>query len=373
MSDVPIHLVPGKAVLVLSGAVPSPTGGTQTGRGTYVTVSCTEVVEASLDGRVHLSRDWVVPAPDTFNVTDTAARARNVAQAQDTTRRVTARFDVDLMDDGFFAQTTIDGPFVFPQRPDVVLRIADLVVDMSDLRNFTGMRRPRGYHGPEVAGRRFKNTWRGIYLSEVSVKLEGELASEREPFTGGAEGLIIDETGLSVGLFAENVLPYGERRLGNWDFSVDGLRLEVLHSNFEEVEINGRVTVPLLAKSSAGCGGGASDGVDSTSAFRYRGIFGRRGFEVGIALDEDYCIPAWKAQDVVIERNSSLTFGRDERGVFAASVLHGNVNVSRPSEGSAFNADGITFDNLEVATRAPYFSPGYWSVPNAVTAQARGL
>ena len=398
-ADYPLHLVPGKAALVISRTDLSR-GVPPDGRGTYVTVSCTEVVAASLDGVLHLSRDWVVPV-DTAALALEAAVARQDARAaadpgraRDSSltnrlagERVRARFDFDLAGGGFYAEGGFSRPFAFPQRRDVVLAAAAIVVDVSDVRNYGGMIMPAGYRGPHRRrSGRFAETWRGVYLSAIDVDLGAELGrstaagdgggagADRQPTTRSvsARGLLIDETGLSVHVRATDLLPYGQRRLGNWDYSVDLVELKVLHSSFQDVTVAGKVNLPLLAKKANDCA--RADGVaDSTDAFRYRGSIGRRGFEVALAFDDEYCVPAWRADAITLAPNSWLKFGRDGEGLYGASALHGSMDVRRRGAGTDFGAADLTFADLRVASRAPYFSPGYWGASTVVSAELAGI
>lgn len=360
LADWPLMLAEGKALAVLratdiSGGVP------EDGRGTYVTVTCSEVEAVSIGGTLLLSRDWVVPVIG--GEVDTVAGSA---------RRVRADIDFDLGEDGFFVATAIATPFAFPNRPQLQFTVGTVVVDYSSTKNAASMVLPEGYRSPHRRGRSgLQPSWEGVYVSGVRVAIDTTLRSKGRPFAARAEGLLIDETGITVDVFGENVLRYGEKRVGNWDFSVDTFGLRVMHSTFEAATISGKLGVPLLAKKRNGCQRDTTR-TREEDAFLYSGLMGRDGFRLGLEFRDTYCVPAWRAEALVVHPGSEVVLGRDGDGLYASALLHGEVNISkRPAGGAggtAFDAEAIAFEGFFVGTRSPYVLVGSWGFPGSVDA-----
>lgn len=349
-----------KAKLLIKAGAGTPESRAA-GEGTFVTVTCGEVVAARLNAELLLSRDLVVPV--TNGVPDSAGRVRT-------------SIAFDLSEGGLYASTRIAQSFAFPERPDLVFEVGEVTVDYSSTIGSGTAVVPAGYRerSPSHVGRRGRllPSWQGVYVADVSAQLRGGPTDENGQGLGArAEVLIIDRKGLTVDAAAINPLPLGRGKLGNWDFSVDTIGIRVIHSNLESARLAGVVKVPLLSKQ-ASCGSGAGEDDDDdgdapatrSDCLAYGGLLGVGGFAFTLELEDDYCIPAWKSDAVRIDAASRVTLGKDDEGAYGQALLHGEINLDTGGEGMALKVEGLRFDNLALETRAPYFSTGRWDVPD---------
>ena len=340
-----------KAMLVLRADAGTPESRAR-GDGTFVTVTCGEVVAARLTADLVLSRDWVVPVVDGV-------------VGGDGSERVTTGVQFDLSAGGLYATTRFDRPFAFPGRSDLVFEVGEVTVDYSSLRGGGRALVPPGYESPHVKNRVLADSWEGIYIADVSAQLlDGPTGADGDPIGAGAELLIIDETGVTVDAFGAGILPLGKGKLGNWDFSVDTLGVRIVHSNFEAARIAGLVKVPLISQRCAGGKGAAPGGaVTPDECLAYAGALGNGGFRFTLALPPQLCVPAWKSDALALHAGSQVSLGKDDEGAYGQARLHGTIDLDTGGDGLALKTEGLGFRNLQIGTRKPYFSPGQWSAP----------
>ncbi len=344
-----------RARLVLKAGSGTPESRAR-GDGTYVTVDCNRVVAAGLSAELHLAREWVIPVI-----------GGEVKDGPNDRQRVMTTLDFNLDKNGLFASTTFAQPFVFPKKRDVQFSVGEVTVDFSSAVNSPSMRVPEGYKSPHRSGKdRMAATWEGIFIQGVKIQLDKDLQSDTREFAGGAETIIIDETGFTADISVENILPLGEKSIGNWAFSVDKVGLRIVHSTFEAASIDGLVEVPLLTKKSNSCEKSDYDGPPRREdCLGYGGMIGNEGFAFTLTLNDDYCIPAWQADAVTLDKGSQIKLGKDKDGLYAGAMLHGGLSINqRNKNGKAtIDVEGVTFETLVMSSRKPYFSPGNWRFP----------
>jgi hypothetical protein len=347
--------------------------------GTFVRINCDGFVAGRINASVLFSRNWVIPVVDGEPLTDDKITAATTSDAIYSGQRVQADFTIDIDTQNgfdFLAQMQVPMPFVFKGKEQVEVTIGIMAIDLSDVVNPTGMSVPPNYVSPHGNGPgALAPTWQGFYLAGLEIKLPEKLSKAgNPPIEIGAPYLIIDKMGITVHLYATNLLPLGEKSADGWAFSVDRVDLKITANQFEEAGIEGKINVPLLASAAANCGGGAtdvpSDVLDPNDCLLYDALFIAGGdIYFTIESQTDYCADLWKAE-VIIEANSRLNLALEDGEFLAGAMLFGSISVdAQINDNFGFTMDELSFDSLVLSNRSQYFSPGVWDFPDAITAQ----
>lgn len=347
--------------------------------GTFVTINCDGFVAGRINASVLFSRNWVIPVVNGEPLTDDKISATTTSSEIYSGQRVQADFTIDIDTENgfdFLAQMQVPTPFVFKGKEQVEVSIGIMAIDLSDVVNPTDMFVPPNYVSPHGNGPgALATTWQGFYLAGLEIKLPEKLSKEgNPPIEIGAPYLIIDKMGITVHLYANNLLPLGEKSADGWAFSVDRVDLKITANQFEEAGIEGKINVPLLASAAANCGGNATDvpprTLDPNDCLLYDALFIAGGdIYFTITSQTDYCADLWKA-DVIIEANSQLNLDLVDGQFNAAAILYGSITVdAQINDNFGFTMDELSFDELILSNRSQYFSPGVWDFPDAITAE----
>jgi len=347
--------------------------------GTFVKINCDGFVAGRINASVLFSRNWVIPVVDGEPLTDDKINAATTSEAIYSGQRVQADFTIDIdAQNGFdfLAEMQVPMPFVFKGKEQVEVSIGIMAIDLSDVVNPTGMEVPPNYvslhgNGPGALA----PTWQGFYLAGLEIKLPEKLSKDNNPpIVVGAPYLIIDKMGITVHLFAEDILPLGEKSADGWAFSVDRVDLKITANQFEEAGIEGKINIPLLASAAANCGGSAADvppsTLDPNDCLLYDALFIAGGdIYFTVESQTDYCADLWKAE-VVIEANSKLLLNYIDDQFQAAAVLYGSISIdAQINDNFGLTMDSLSFDSLILSSQPQYFSPGTWDFPESITAQ----
>ena len=367
-----INVVPGKAKLILH---PSAEDSDDPKTGTYAVVTCDGLQKAQILGTVILSRDWVVPVIDDQPLT---GNQHNADRNPRSNVRVHGNFGgVFDAENGFFFESMIPRPFAFKDKEDVRISVGQVVVDYSSTRNTNSpvMRFPEGYNSPFVnpQTRLADKRWEGLYIRDVSVTLPEKFRKNDSPLEVGAPQIIIDDTGVSTHLYVDNIMPLGNKNVGKWAFSVDSLDFRIIHSNFEEASLTGLINVPMLAgKASCGYNQPSTGSILAEDCLTYQAIIrAGREYSFGVSVNRDYCIPVFKAGELIIEENTKISLNYIDEELSAEAALYGMISIDATTSNGdvGFQMDSLSFDSLLLRTQAPYFSPGRWDFPKAITAK----
>lgn len=371
IADWGINMQAGKSRLVLHKTIEGDTT-----RGCYAVVTCEGLQSAQIDGTVLLSRDWVVPVINGIPLSDPS---NNAETSPFSNVRVNAHFRGAFdQDQGFFFETGFETPFAFKGKEDVHIAMQQVVLDYSSARN-ADMQFPEGYQSPFVdpVSGVADNRWQGLYVSGVSITLPEQFQKNGgEPIQIGAPQIIFDDTGVTAHLYAANIMPLGNKTVDQWAFSVDSVNLKVMHSNFEMASITGMVNVPMLgAKANCTEYVPPNAPIIDADCLTYRAMIRPDEYYFGVYLNRDYCIPVFKAGEVVIEENTKIELSYVNEELTAQAILYGSITIDArsPSGDASFTMDSLSFDSLILRTRAPYFSPGEWDFPKSITAKYKAF
>lgn len=310
----------------------------------YVSWDCRGFRGASIDGRVEFCPSLLV-----------ALQPDSLSALPD--ENVTGSFTVMMPRWGQFVADMSMTPFEIPRLRDWGWEVQNMVFDFSDEVTPESVTFPEGYShadvDPESPGGADNPAWTGFYLRTARVKVpKGFYGSRGAAVQVGVTDIIIDHTGFTGNVYAENVLSAERGRMGNWSFSLDTLRIGVRQNQFHHVGFAGQVEVPAFDNPMM-----YACLIQPDSAYR---------FSVGIGEDT-MRMSAWKA-DIELYANTRIELDYDVSDrVFSASAYLFGMASMKPTVGRAANPKdtlqlaNLQFQDFVISTRAPYLiNIGSW-------------
>lgn len=294
--------------------------------GTFVRWDCDGFQELRIKGEFSFPRDWFVPD----SITGDAG-----------SDLVKARFTTSVRRKGnWYAALDFD-PFQLADLPGWGFRVQDAVLDFSDLGNSEGMRFPLDYRGDRSV------RWKGFYMKRLHVKLPQEFQTYQDStrrLTFAVQDVLIDRTGLSGSLRAENIVRITEGNLDEWAFSLDTVHIDLVSNSFSRGGLNGLIKVPI------------SDDAIKYDMLLRRDTIGNYAYEFNIRPTDTLSADVWEAELNLLP-TSRINVTVDSRGFTALADLSGDLSIAG-EVGSMDNLDfrGIEFEGLVVQSRAPYLS-----------------
>lgn len=209
---------------------------------TFVKFDCDGFKELSLAGAVKFSRSVIVPDS---SKSGTPAKEGN------------AEF-------GFLAKIKKNDDYLFKLNatkfhvPDldgwVFNPATQIWIDLSDTENPTGLSFPGDYEHPTGRTPEMINTWKGFYMESVGVGIPDYFNIKEGRTTSlSVQKLIIDNTGISFKLAAENLIEWDGAGEGNadligWKASLDKVYFEVLQNRPLGIGFEGKLGLPITEK-----------------------------------------------------------------------------------------------------------------------------
>jgi len=193
----------------------------------------------------------VGPVKAYFNFTLRRESACNDDAEQDTPDFVQDK----LKANNFMVDFTMD-PFQIKGLEGWAFHVDKGYLDLSSLENPVNMTFPDGYEHaafspPSSAtgsdANALANTWTGFYLKEVSIKAPTDFYenSADRGLTAGVRDLIIDNTGFSGGIFAENIIAFGDGEVDDCSFSIEKFQLTIIQNAFQAGKLEGKFGIPI--------------------------------------------------------------------------------------------------------------------------------
>lgn len=309
----------------------------------YVSWDCEGLRGISIDGQVEFCPDLLTALqPDSL----TTVLEENV----------TGSFIATMPRWGQFVADMSMTPFEIPRLKDWGWEVQNMVFDFSDEVTPASVTFPEGYSHPDVSSEELGGAenpmWTGFYLRTARVKVpKGFYGSRGEPVRVGVTDVVIDQTGFTGNVYAENVLSEERGRMGNWAFSLDTLNIGVRHNQFHHVGFTGKAQVPAFDQPMQ-----YACLIQPDSAYRF-----------SVGLTDTVRMSAWKA-DIELYANTRIELDYDvsDRAFSASAYLFGMASM-KPTVGRAANPkDTLVLANLQfqdfvVSTRAPYLiNIGSW-------------
>lgn len=138
-------------------------------------------------------------------------------------------------------------------------------IDHSKKWNPTGFQLPRNYEAD--FSEEHPKEWMGVWIDDMAlmfpeaikaVVLEEDSEDEEEKAEAektreeygriqlGLGGVLLDESGISMSAYMDNVLCAKTAKIGGWKFSIDNIQLALVQNRFEKFGFSGEFEVPLL-------------------------------------------------------------------------------------------------------------------------------
>jgi hypothetical protein len=327
------YIIPmGNWVIKLKGGLDMNTGEIPL-NATYAEMGCGQFKQAYLNAEVIFPNSVIVPFNETTRkaVTDGS--------------RVTAQFQTFITSGLRDVLISINSNQAFAVKgyEKVGFKLNNLVLDLSDQYNSSGMAFPANYTGDK------SELWRGVYLKNFSVLLPPEFNSGGTNYVSfGASDVLIDRLGFSGKIFYNNTTQFNDLDASGWKITLSKFELEILTNKFQRGSFGGDLYVPV-----------------SDAPFKYaatidlNGNYGMTVTNTG-ALDFNF----WKANATILPGSSvelAVVNGRFKpKAILSGSLgIKTNLGTDAPTEAAALvNFKGITFTNLVLQTETPKVSFG---------------
>lgn len=335
LGDIPIRINGGSSALVLKGSNDISKSGA-TGSHTYLAFDCNGFKELSISADIEFPRSLLIPVD------------ANCKPYENPDKRVKGSFTTVVSDWSDILIELNLPDFQIPYLNDITFHVSGAMLDLSDLRNCTGIVYPRNYEGnymvPDSPG-----LWRGVYVKTVKIILPPEFKdntdmNRRVSFTG--LNMLIDNNGLSGIFTGRNILPIANGSASGWKFSVDEMSIALEANYLTGASFKGLIGLPVAD--------------EDTLAYTAVIMPGEYLLRVETVSTLDFTM--WNAR-VELEPNSFVQLRRVDDTFKPEAMLHGRMSLSiaRDSDDDAIGEfDGLEFQCLHLMTEAPYLEVEYF-------------
>lgn len=152
-------------------------------------------------------------------------------------------------DDLMVDQITMD-PFQAEDLPGWTFTAQSIVYDQSVYRNAAAMGSfPKNYDTSKVLSEGNKNTWQGLYIKKIAVKMPKALefgTSGDKRLEISADNMFFDKSGATLDIGANDILSAKTGKAGGWAFSLDRLSASFIQNDFTHCGFSGKFDVPLI-------------------------------------------------------------------------------------------------------------------------------
>lgn len=249
----------------------------------------------------------------------------------------------------WIASLTFNKPFQIKGVEGFGFQIQEAWWDFSDRDNPTAFNFPTNYRfrptefGDTTGAGDYQLLWKGFYLKRIALKLPGQFRSNDSPsqrVSFAVNDMIIDRTGFSASIRAENVLRAGN--LDGWSFSIDTIYFDMVQTTFSQAGFNGQIGTSFT---------------DSTLIYRsVLSMDTSRNFTYNFTIQPRSRINAniWQAT-LELEPTTNILVRIDTSGFLARAELNGRltINADLPAVGQT-SFTGMRFQGLAFQTKAPY-------------------
>ena len=215
LSEIPLETALGLPMVI-------EPAGSGPGTGTSLAWSCDGFESFSLQGRVELDPEVVIPAGGSDEP-------------------LMARFSASTDQLSNFTATIEFGEFTLPGLEDFTFNIGEGFFDYSSVAQLDNVQWPEGYDAPEVE-------WEGFYFPNITVKIPdvfgGGLGAEAPEIIG--TNIIFDAEGFTGKFAGLNLLTGDDMRVGGWPFNIDLFSLSFSGGELTGSEFNGKCRLPFM-------------------------------------------------------------------------------------------------------------------------------
>jgi hypothetical protein len=296
--------------------------------GTYAMWGCKGFYELVIDADVEFPRSWMKPVPD-----------------NDPTKLVKAHFKTraDKFGNGWewLAIANLDD-CELSGAEGYKLKVQEMVFDYSKARNPTGIVFPKNYTKDKDLH------WQGFYIKTASIELPEKFKTfdEEHPIIS-VNNLLIDKIGFTASIQGVNLIQYPKGNFGEWGASIDTLKINLVSSSLESGRMNGRIKVSIFDTSLVYNGLLSNSSSDKKIKYLFT-VNPKDSLDTELGKVKMYLYPT-----------SKITLGDTTEGFFAAADLTGKFTIDGDMGGlKKLNFKGISFENLKLSTKSPYFDKG---------------
>ena len=159
------------------------------------------------------------------------------------------RTSIGSWDDWMVDNISID-PFQAEDLPGWTFTAKNIVYDHSFYRNSPKMGEfPARYDKSRTLVSDQINTWQGLYIKEIGVKMPKSLefgTSGDKRLEIATKNMFFDDSGVSLEIEASDILSAKTGKAGGWAFSLDKVHATFVQNDFNECGFCGKFDVPLL-------------------------------------------------------------------------------------------------------------------------------
>ena len=169
--------------------------------------------------------------------------------AQEECPVVNIKTSIGDWDDWMIDNISID-PFQADDLPGWTFTAQNIVYDHSMYRNSPNMGKfPAKYdqRRTTIAGQ--VNTWQGLYIKEIGVKMPKTLefgTDGDKRLEIATKNMFFDDSGVTLEIEADDILSAKTGKAGGWAFSLDKVHATFVQNDFNECGFSGKFEVPLL-------------------------------------------------------------------------------------------------------------------------------
>ena len=279
--------------------------------GSYVSFDCEGFVELNIEGEYEFPQ--------------------NILESPDGSGPVTATFNINTPEWGQFITDIAMDDFEIHGVDGYIFSLNEAYLDYSDDTNPDDIAFPDDYGNDS-------NDWKGFYLSSVSVTLPEDLTKATGDLSFGAEGILIDRSGVSGNAFAAGLLDLETGRLSEWAFSLDTVSLTLVSNSLTEAKMLGQIHVPIT---------------DEAGALAYEGVMtptdeGEIDIQFNVQPDDDITVNMWAA-DLSLSNSSVISVEKTSNGFTPYAELHGSMDVNLELQaGNEFSFEAMAFEGLKI-------------------------
>lgn len=328
------------------------------GENTYVSMNCLGFAGMGVEAEVEICRNIVKPLD---RITDKIMPDPELVKG----RFITIMPSLSSL----YVQFSVT-PFVVTGAEDVKWYIDTITLDLSEVISPVGTP-PAGYNTQLAGPGGFSPLWKGFYARSIQVSLPRKFRKDQAPLLVGVHNLMIDPMGVSCAINVSNILPLNEGNADGWALSLEKFELTILMSNVSKAEFSGKLHIPLFRDST-----NTSDTLKPKDCFNYvASILPQQAYLFTVTQQNgvSYAADIWKAGSIALNASSiQMSYVADSFHIVAR--LSGGLTISsRVSDHVNVNIPPLTFQNLEISNRFPYFSPGVWGFPITLGAKFAGF
>ncbi|MBS1921636.1 MAG: hypothetical protein JST17_15420 [Bacteroidetes bacterium] len=250
------------------------------------------------------------------------------------------------------ADITLPHNFEIASLPGFMLSSPDGIYDHSEKNNPSGINFPTAYTGAK------DNSWEGLYFQNLKMSLPSGLTGNNNT-SFGFQNFILDNTGVTTNIGANNILDINSGNIGGWAFSIDNINIAIVQNNFQNgMKMTGSIRLPI---SNDALGYSCNLSVGEGTGMNYQFVIAPKG---------NYNVDMWGAV-LSLQNNSSLTINNNSGSFIIAANLNGNVsiNTSKLTSGllpnmniTALSFQGMYITNNDPNTHQFNFKSGVWSL-----------